>query len=293
MPADLYLFFNDRLNIANPIPVITASSTDPGYSINNVREADLVKAWKGNDSTTVNEWLSADGGSIGWLGAGGQSAYAVLAYDTRVAHQDTVKLQYATVDDGAYAAPQTLATWNVKTPNNTEVTMEWKSFVIPGTAGAEKRYYRIIQFGNERAEATGMVTATIFNWGMFNAGDVIRLSLDYPTEGETPYDIATQFGYGYARTAGKYPLFSKYAAPGQRFQVNFKPMRDTFWMAVRDKLRAYEGPARAMYVQKEGLNNLAQSNFFMCRLVGLEFRASRLYVDQYLVSMEFETESWV
>jgi len=290
VPADLYLFFNDRLNISNAAASLTASSTVQGYAINNIREADLVKAWKGTDGLTNDEWLSANGGSAGWLGTAGQTVYAVVAYDTRGAHQDTIKLQYGAVDDGAYATPTTAITWAVGSPNTAEVTMEWKTFVIPGTA---KQYYRIIQFGNERSEATGTITAKIFNWGLFSAADVVKLSLDYPTEGETSYDISSEFRYGSAKTAGGYQVFNKFAQPGQRFQVNFKPMKDTFWATIRDRLRTYEGPARAIYVQKEGLYGLALPNFSMCRLVGLEFKANRPYMDEYMVSMEFETEPWV
>lgn len=291
MAADLYIFFNDRLTIANPSVALTASSTATGgYAMDNVRRADLMTAWKGNDSTTTDEWLSVDGGSTGWLGSAGQTAFSVIAYDNRGADQDTIKLQYGATDDGAYASPTTVATWTISSFKS-EITMEWKTFAIPGTA---KRYYRIIQFGNERTEATGSITPKILSWSMFNADGVLRLGVDYPGEGEAPYAIRSEFKSVEARTAGGLRLFNKYAQPGQRFGISFQPGRDTFWAtALRDRLVDNGAGTRAFFVQKEGLRNSALSNFFLCRLVNLEMVATRPYFDQYMIDTEWETEPWL
>lgn len=291
MSADLIIFWNDRLNILNTAVTLTASSTQSGYSINNVRYADLVLPWKGNDSTTTDEWLKSDGTTTGWLGTAADTAFSIIAYDNRNAHQDTVKLQYDTADNTSFSSPSTLATWTVGTPNNTEVTMEWKQFTIPTPA---KRYYRIVEFGNERTEAAGTVTTKVFAWGMFNATDVLRLSVDYSKEGESPYDISTNFRYGTVATAGGVQIFNKVAQPAQTFSVVFRPGTDTFWAtAIKNRLRSLEGPARAFFIQKEGINNLALSNFFLCRLVGLDFNSSRPYQDQYMFEMKFVTEPWI
>lgn len=290
MAADLYIFFNDRLTIANPDVSITASSTDDGYAIDNVRYADLVRAWKGNDSTTTNEYLQADGGSAGWIGSATETAYAVVAYDNRGADQDTIKLITDSGDSAGFGGtPTTLATWTVST-FKTELTMEWKSYTIQ-TSG--RRYYRLIQYGNERTESAGSVTSKIYCWSMFNADGVLRLPVNYPSDGEAPYSIRTQFKYGEAKTAGGLRLFNKYSAPGQSFNVSFQPASLVLWEYMRDSLKAYGGGARAFFVQKDGLSNLAQSNFFLCRLTNLEITASVSYQNNYNVDTQWETEPWL
>jgi hypothetical protein len=287
--ADIIIFLKDLLHVSNPAAILTASSTVSGYAIENVRRADLMAAWKGSDGTTNDEWLQVDGGSTTWLGAASATAYAVVAYDNRGADQDTILLQYDTADNPAFSSPSTALTWTIS-GNKAEVTMEWKSFSIPSTA---KRYYRIIQPGNARTETTGSITAKILAWSMFKATDVIVLATGFPQDAEGAYSIKTQYRVGESATAGGLRLFNKYAQPGQRFTIAFSPASRTLWQTIRDGLKSNGAGVRAMYIQKDGLDNQAQQNFFMCRLTNPEYAASLQYRDNFQVEMEWETEPWL
>lgn len=290
MAADLYIFMNDRLHISNASVSLTASATAAGYAIDNVRRDDLMTAWKGNDGTTNDEWLQVDGGSAGWIGSAGQTAFSVIAYDNRGADQDSINLNTDNADSASMSAQATQATWTVST-FKAGITMEWKSWTIQTPA---KRYYRLLQPGGARSEAAGTITTKILCWSMFNADGVLRLGMDYPAEGEAPYTIVTQFKNGTATTAGGLRLYNKYAEPGHRFTISFQPARDTLWSTVwRDRLITYGGGTRAFFVQKEGLRNEAQSNFFLCRLTGSEVVASRPLQDQYTIETEWVTEPWL
>lgn len=289
--ADLYLFLNDRLHISNPsglspAPVLTASSTVAGYAPDNVREADLTKAWKPNDSTTTDEWLKVDGGSTSWTGSG--VTYAVLAWDSRGSDQDTVKLQVDSVDDGAFGGTiTTKATWAVGS-NKSEVTMQWVGF-----GASAKRWWRLFQAGNERTETTGSVTAKILVWGMFEVtNDLLRLSIDFPGLGEGVYRMSQRYGVNVSRAVAGQPFTNKYSEMTQRFVVVWRPGTDALFTAVRDRLAAMNGMGRAIFVIKEGLHNLAQANIGLCRLTG-NWDAVKNFDGQYEIELELETQPWL
>jgi len=74
---------------------------------------------------------------------------------------------------------------------------------------------------------------------------------------------------------------------------DLEPASDTLWASIRRHLSDNDGQHRGMFVQKEGLENSALSNFFLCRLLSAEWGASREYLGNYNVALQFRTESWL
>ena len=292
MPAaDLMIFWNDRQHITQTTRVMTASSTAAGYAIDNAREADLARAWKPSDSASTTEWLKVDGGSTLWLGSGSNTVFVAVAYDARGANQNVIRLQTDSVDDGAFGG--TLTDQWTHTLLKDKVNCSWSSFVSPS-----KRWYRLAQLGTDRSG--GNVTAKILYWAMYTKvtagsldGDILQMSVDYPGDSEARYQIAQRNRVGRVETAGGIVATNKWATTGQEFSVTFEPASDTLWASIRRHLSDNDGQHRGMFVQKEGLENSALSNFFLCRLLSAEWGASREYLGNYNVALQFRTESWL
>lgn len=289
MATDILMLINGRLHLSVPTTVITASSTQPGYAIDNAREVDLVQAWKGPDSTTNDEYLQADGGSIGFLGAQGATAWAALSYDTRSLDQDVINLNTDAADDPAMPTQSTRAAWTLNKTANA-MTCELKTFVITTPA---KRYYRLYQPGGARSETTGTRTARVMNWDLYSAADIISVPLINPGNSEAAYAISQIGRVASMRTVAGFPRTNRWAKVGYEFEINFGPASDTLWQSVRDQFDAIGGNHRAIYVAKEGLKNAAQANFFMCRLASPDWDASLRYRGNYDVRLRFETEVWI
>jgi hypothetical protein len=288
MAVDLVLFLDDRNHITVSTSTFTASSTAASYAIDNAREADLVRAWKPDNSAATNEHLTVDGGSTTWVGAGLAKAYCAISYDARGANQTAIELMTDSGDSAGGSFLQSKLTFS--SLNTSEVSCAWGSFTISSTA---KRYYRLWQFAVSGRSAGNEVTAKVLSWAMFSATGAIELSLSHPSVAVSPYLIRQNSRVGSVRTAGGVQLTNVYARTGQRFTVVFNSATVALWEELRDRIRAVEGMNRALYIQKEGLSNGGTSNFFMCRLVGADWVASRRNVGSYEVEMEFETEPWV
>lgn len=291
MASATYLFFGDRCHSSVTATVITASGTATGYSVDNVRDTNLMTAWKAADSTTVDVWLKADGGSTTWIGAAGDTAFVALAYDARNNEQDTLKLEYGTVDDGAFAAVTVAATFTL-TKNGSGVQCTYSSFTIPGTA---KRYWRLIGYGNERTEAAGDNVPKIYSWAMYDKDTVFRLGAasPYTADDSGRGSISPITRTGVARTAAGALATNRYAQYGMAFETTFQPASATLWEGIRDQLGDQGGPNRANFVQHEGLRNGDVADFFLCRVQSDEYRSARDYVDIYESGLTWETEPWL
>ena len=292
MAAETILFFGDLLHYSNTElgPVVTASGTAAGYHVDNVRDTNLSSAWKDSDSTTADIWLEVDGDHASWLGAANDTAYVAIAYDARDNQQDTLKLEYGAVDDGAFATPTVAATFTL-VKLGTAVQCQYASFSIPATA---KRYWRLIGYGNERTEAGGSQVPKIYCFSMFDKDTVFKL-------GTSPYaDVPPGAGQvtpvsrvGVARTAIGSLATNKHAEYGMQFDTSFQPASAALWEVIRDEHAAQSGPLRGNFVQHEGLRNTAQPDFFLCRLASNEFPGQREYIDQVESALAWVTEPWL
>jgi len=289
MAADLIFFFNDRGHITQTTPILTASNTAPGYAVDNARMASLATAWKPPDSAAVDEYLMFDGGSTGWLGTTtpGDKIYSCVAYDARGAVQGQLEVR----QDGADNPAGTFVTSRaVYTLNKSEISCQWATFPLSNPA---RRYYRLYQFAGAGGRSAGnTITAKVLYWAMFGPADVMEQSVDFPAQAEGPYTIRQTDRVGVIRTAGGVPLTNIYARTGQRFTVGFRPGQDTLFAEITNQLFAVSGRARAIFIQKEGIRNPAQANFFLARLTD-DWTGSLSYRTNYEMSLEFETEAWV
>ncbi len=284
MPADLTFFWNDRMHISQT-RTVTASSTASGYAVDNVREADLVKAHKPADSVSTDEWLKVDGGNTLWLGTTGATCFFAVAYDARGVNQNVFRLQTDSLDDGTFGGTQTDVVTH--TLDKTAVGLFYASFTSP-----QKRWYRLLQKGTDRSG--GNVTAKVYYWAMYAAADVTIMSTGFPGDGEGSYSFEDDYRVGVSRTLGGVTLVTRRAAPGQRFTVGFNPASITLWKKLRDQLEGtVGGPERAIFIQKEGLRNAALVNFGLCR-IERNWSASVQYVDTYETGpLSFTTEPWL
>lgn len=291
MAVATYLFFGDLCHKDVATTIITASGTAAGYSVDAVRDTNLLTSWKDVDSTTNNIWLRADGTTTTWLGAGGDSAYVAIAYDARDNEQNTLKLEYGTVDDGAFAAVTVAATFTL-TKGGTGPQCAYTNFSIPATP---KRYWRLIGYGNERTEAAGDNVPKIYAWSMYDKDTVFRLGAATPYAGDDSGQgrISPITRTGVAKTAVGALATNRYAEYGMSFETNFQPASIDLWQGVRDQLGNQGGPNRANFVQHEGLRNGDVANFFMCRVQSNEYPSMRNYVDVFESGIPWETEPWL
>lgn len=284
MANDLIFFWNDRLHSSQATPILSASSTAGGYAPEFVREAELERAWKPNDSASTDEWLKVDGGSTTWLGNGSATAYFAVAYDARGSNQTIFRLQTGTTDDGAFAAPNDATT---HTLNTSKVTCWYTSFSIPSTA---KRWYRLLQKGTDRSG--GNVTAKILGWSLFQAGDITSFVRDFPGHSESAYPLNSVIRASRMQRAGAGITANKFAAPGYDFTISVHPANDTLFTTIRDQFDAIGGWQRAIYVLKTGIPNAALADFFMCRLAQ-DWSSSRKYLNQSDMLIPMTTEPWL
>jgi len=288
MATDILILASGALHLSNAAAAMTASTTQQSYAIDNAREVDLVRAWKPNDSA-ADEYLIGDLGSTSALGAPAANAWGALSYDTRVSDQTAIKLQYATTDDGLFAAPQLVNSFSVGGANAVRTGCDFIKFAVPGTA---KRYYRLFQDHLDGRNAGGIRTAKIYNFELYPASGVISVPIDFPGNGEAAYAISQLGRTSMIKTPGGFPHTNRFAKVGYRFEINFGPAQDTLWQKARDIFDAIGGMHRAVYIGKEGVVNPCQPNFFMCRLTSPDWRSAVRYRGQYDVAMEFETEVW-
>jgi len=283
--VDAILFLDDLMHLDYTTRVLSASSTQAGYSLDNMREADLQRAWKPADSA-ADEWAHVDSGDVTWLGASGNTVWAAIAYDSRLADQTKVWLQSAAVDDGAFASPTDLASWTISGANALDVNCRYLTFTVPTP---QKRHYRLIQKVAERGGLTR--TARIFSWAMFST----QLSIPVAMAGasESGYDIAQVDTASVILTAAGAQVGNRYARGAQKFQLKIEPATEAVWKTLRDGFQANGGLVRAIYVQKTGLRNPDMNDFFLCQATSAERNASVHYRGYYDITMEFRTVAWI
>ena len=281
--VDLLLFMDDMLHITSTLAgTWTASSTASGYAVDNAREADLVKAWKPSDGA-ADGTLEFDPTTDSDVGTSGNQCYMAVAYDARGSHQDLIKLQ---AFNGAWVTISTITT------DKTGVWCNYGSFAMPATPYQK---YRVAQLVADRSGGAGTITAKIFSFAMFNTAlnDMIRLGTDFSSDTEANYRVSQVYRVGYGTTAGAHRVANEYAKPGQRFGVSFGPASRSLWDRITADLHRIGGTKRSIYIQKTGLYNPSQGSLYMCRLTSNEWTADLPYLDQYGMSLEFETCPWL
>lgn len=282
MAADTVLFWNNKLHSSQLTRVITASSIASGFALENAREADLVSAWKPNDSASTDEWLKADGAATNFLGTGPALAFVAVAYDARNSNQNVLTLQTDNADTGAFAA--TTPVW-AHTMDKTAMGMAFTSFASPN-----KRWYRLAQLGTDRS--AGNVTAKIFYWAMFAVTDITQVSTDFPGDSESTYGMRPIFRVSREETVADVSMLNQYAAHGMDFDVSLDPISDAMWALIRDQLYSIGGPLTAIFLQKEGIKNPAQANFSLCRMVDQKWSSERRFLGTYHgIKIPFVTEA--
>lgn len=266
---------------------MSASTVANGYAIDNAREADLQLAWKPADSASTDEWLKVDGGSVGWMGSPAATAYFAVAYDARGSNQDFITLQTHSLDDGTFVGGSLENAFAPVALNKTGVICWYTAFAVHNPV---RRYYRLIQKGTDRSG--GSVTAKILSWAMFQPSDVTFMGIDFPAQSEGEYDLDPVYRTALLRGGGGMIYSNSFASPGESFRTTFKQGKDALYQKVRDQFSAIGGPARAIYVQKEGLSNPVLGSFFMCRLDAEWWKSHRRYRNQSDLSIPMVTESW-
>lgn len=288
MANDVIFFWTDQLHSSQSTPILTASSTQLGYASEFAREADLFRAWKPVDSASTDEWLKADGGSLGWMGAVGTTAYVAVSYDARGSNQSMLTLQTHSLDDGTFTGG-TLTTVASHTMATDKIACWYTTFVLPNPT---KRYYRLIQKGTDRIG--GSVTAKIFDWAMFRSSDVLSFVRDFPGHSESGYPLNSLFRVSQMQGSGGLVIANKFAAPGYDFTISIKPASDAVFKTIRDQFDAIGGWQRAIYVSKTGIPNstLGTQDFFLCRL-SQDWSSSRRYLNQSEMLIPMRTEPWL
>lgn len=281
--ADTILFWNNKLHSSQLTRVITASSIAQGFAVENVREADLVSAWKPNDSASTTEWLKADGATTGWLGAGPALCFAAIAYDARGSNQNVLTLQTDSVDDGAFGG--TLTPQWTHTMDKTALGQAFVAFTCPN-----KRWFRLTQLGTDRSG--GSVTAKIHYWGMYALTDITQLATDFPGDSEAAYGMRPIFRVSREQTVGDVSMLNQYASHGMDFDISLDPVSDAMWQVIRDQLYSIGGPLTALFIQKEGIKNPAQASFALSRMVEQKWTSERRFLGSYhQIKIPFVTEA--
>jgi hypothetical protein len=260
------------------------SSTEYGYSAENVRDTNMTNAWKPANGT-ADEYLTLDGGSAGWLGSvAGTVITVALAYDASGADQTLVRVLTDTADSPTGGFTQIKATFTVNAGGRTS---DYVTLTIP-TGG--KRYYRLAQTNADRGGGTK--TAKIFAWSMFRPADLFNLETDYTSDHPGPGRY-TQFDtVALMKLMGGGIATNREASGGQEFEVFFDEATKELWERLRDWHFYIGGSLRAFFVQYEGLRNYAKANFSMVRFADESWSSTRRLMDQYGTPIRLRTEEW-
>jgi hypothetical protein len=285
------IFFNrNKIHISNTTASLTASSTASGYAIDNAREDSLSSGWKPSNSSS-DEWLKVDFGNTTSMGPQGFTAYCCVSYDARGADQSTIHLQYDSADSSSFSSPVDLDHFTLFKLSFQGVNHDYFAFTVPTAA---KRYYRLIQKNADRGGGTK--TATILYWGMFSRANSLVFPTDFPKDTLGRYRITNQFRCGVARTAGDVPVINEYAKIGTTIAMEWDHSTESFWNTLRTAWVTNsdaEAPLQAVYLQAQGLYNLALANFSLVRFTSPNWSAVLDLNDLYTITLEFETEPWL
>lgn len=283
MAVEAILFMDDKFHSSNTTAEVDGytGSNENGYAGDNVREVEFGTAWKPADDSSDHA-IRLDFNNTTTLGTAGTTGYCCIAYDARVAEQNTILLQYDSADSSGFAGATTLSTFTL---NKARPSCQFASFTIPTPA---KRYYRLLERNADRAGGTK--TVKIFNWGMFAGAGGFRIGTDYGLDTTGPGDLDHVSDVQAILTEAQCRFTNRMGFPKQEVELSFRPASLALWEALRDKVYGLDGPRRAFYAQFDGLRNPAQQDFFMVRMVGERATGSRNDRDQYEVTVLLETE---
>jgi len=290
---DPQFYHRNKVHISRTATVLTASSTDVGYAIDNSREDGLGAGWKPINGTS-DQWLQADLGDTTQLGSAAGAAYFAVAYDARGCDQTKFTLQYDSADNPAFSSPVDVNNLTLQTASTSLVNCDLLSFSVPTPA---KRYYRIMQKNSDRGGGTKV--ATILYWGLFPRSTCIFFGIgqDFTSDTISQYKISDIEQSGVARTAGNVPLLNQYAKRATSVQLTFDHATQAFWDRWRsdwDTNSNAETPQQAVFCTLQGLYNIARPGFFLCRMASLEYQGVIENKDLYnQLTFTFESEPYV
>jgi len=273
MPAQTILFLGDKLHKSqSAASIYSVSSTANGFNSEMVRDTAWTGAWKPSDGTS-DEYIQIDGGSAGWLGSVGETAYIAIAYDARGADQTTILVYQDVADSPVGAFVTSRATFTLDT---TAPCVDYVSFPV-STGG--RQYYRLTQLN--AARGGGTKTVPIYAAACFSATEAYVIDTDYPGHEVGPGGMDSVSQVGIMDTAGGLTYANANGRTFQEFDLTFTSANVTLWSALRDALAAQDGPSRCFWAQYAGLRNPAKADFQMVRQVGMRWSASREYPDEY------------
>lgn len=285
MGVETSLFLDDRFHSGIPSSSIRdVSTTANGYHIDNIRETDWKTAWKPNDGT-VDEYVTIDGGSAGWLGGAGAFVRFVIAYDARGADQTSIIVTSDAADDpvsGTFA--QVKSTFALSKLGPT-VQYDETQVSSPG-----KRYYQLRMESASRGGGTK--TVRIFAFSVYVLAGIHRIGTD-DTNATAPGSIGLDSGVGTFRSIPGLVCSNRNGSSAQSFDLPFSPLSKATWVVLRNTFFDLRGPARAFYVEFEGLRNYAQADFQMVRLDGPAWGSGRGVRDELDTTIPLRTEAWV
>lgn len=283
MPVETILFLDNKVDPSNTaLSIHSASSTENGYSTENVRDTDYSTAWKPSDSSS-DEYIQLDGGAAGFLGNSPDTNYMVIGYDARGVQQTTIRVRTDSGDNPAGAFSENRATFTL---NASGPTCAWAS---TGAASTGRRYWRILQLNSERGGGTK--TCPIFFAALYNSvTGVFSIDSDFPGESIDAARLDSSYNVAIAKSVGGHVLTNRIAKGQQDFDLVFDPASLTLWETLRDQFFAMDGPHRAWPIQIQGLRNYALANFQLVRIDGNRWGSRRGYVDTYPASIPLVTE---
>lgn len=278
--VETILFLDGEISTLNTAASITSSAnTASGYSAEYLREANYAQAWKPIDGTG-DYLVEIDTGAT--VGANGQTAYVVVAYDAKGANQTQLRI----IGDDTGAGPWTQRA--LFTLNTTGPTLDYLSWAVDATPD---RHFRIEQLN--AARGGGTKTAKVYYWDVFAAAGVFNLDTKYtPKIGAGTGYLNQVASVGAVTTSGGFLFTNRAAKPRQEVELTVKPAEVTPWKDIRDQLHALNGMHKAFAIQFEGLKNAAKANFQLVRVAGPRWTSQRPYRDIYDTSVPLMTEAY-
>lgn len=261
--------------------VAAGSATQNGYSATSVRDPSYNRGHKAPDNNVYDNDLEYDLGDASLLGAG--AMYVAIAYDARGSDQLLLKL-YQDVGDSPTGSFATLkATFTV---DPTRPTSDYKVIATSGS----KRYWRLRALQADRGGGTKMPVITGF--GLFGGADVVNIDTDYPHASIGVTTLESISGVGILEGVGV-TATNRNEGETQRFNLHIEAPQDLWENVLRDKFFELDGPARAWWMQFQGIRNDALANFGLLRLEDQSRSAVRPLQTMYDTNMRLRTERWV
>lgn len=282
MPVNTILMLADQMHASKTAVSVSASATQAGYHVDNVRDTSWAGAWKPTDGT-ADEYIQIDGGSAGWLGTTLNDEITVaIAYDGRGAHQTLIKVTNDAADSPVGTFLQIKATF--ATVNTVGPTVD---YVTLSLASGGKRYYRIAMFNSDRGGGT--ICPKIYAVAMFRPGDVHNLEAEYPNEAIGAGGWSSISKVSEVLTAGGIPFSNKRGSTDQALDLTFLPASSSWWTTLRDQFYALNVNGRAFWLQHTGLRNDVKADFQMVMVDGPRYASQRQIPNQFNTSIPLRT----